>query len=1670
MAAPAELAPLEPPLLPPPPPPSAPAAEPPLCRASASDGSGARQGGADSASDGSGARQGGADTEDHGRIAAERLAAIAAAASGAPERVAAAAGTSSPVLVQHDIKLLDGPKCALCGGSSVDTGERLEQDGEGANPLRTALLSSQWKLAVVPAEACCSDTNGLSSLADAEARQDAGLGFSEGPGWLGPLLGPLSDRISGGGLWVHRECAVWSPEVYFRGAGLRKVQNAIRRGRSLKCSRCGRSGATMGCRIDRCIRSYHLPCARSDSCHFDHDEYLVACAEHSPFFQPQSRGALHRLTSRKERKRRLAALVAERRLAAAQALAKDVEEEEEGEKGDEDDFLRRERRRLLRDLARLTPIRLGGLGKTPSIVGQDVHLEHWKSVAGLQHVIQCMKEMVILPLQYSGVFEKLGILSPRGVLLHGHPGTGKTLVARALAGACAQGNHKVVAYFARKGADCLGKYVGDAERQLRLLFQMAEACQPSVIFFDEIDGLAPKRMGREDQTHASVVSTLLALMDGLTPRGHVVVIGATNRPDAIDPALRRPGRFDREIYFPLPSSKDRAAILGVHTRSWHPRPSKVLLAAVGQLTPGFAGADLQALCVQAAMAALRRSCSLSHVLSQAETCRPLSTPLIDPPQDFVTQASSVKCAQGTPPSVTPLTTLSLPLADTSPSPHRDAKEGPISLSKQQRHPLTQVPQSEVHLEPDSSFTASPLHRRRTLHSPEQEAGQAAWEHPRHHGPLLDSSDVFLASTHTLHTSKESQVERLDIPVPVPVQDCELHNRQALSKPCTLTPTQQLPSDLEILVPTSSLAQQLLNTAAPHSSASVEEVALNMIQSDFCDGELDSVVKPAFDLGLTNMGHAITTPNAVSSEHATLNPPSLPDVTIRTEDWATALKDAPLPCSRRPALAVLDQVSVGPLPHHLFPAIGHGLVATLLGIYEKAPHHLPALVVEACSKIAGSQQREDRKGNMEICLVRAGVVLPSRLKLSSKTNLLSESSLFPEGLGKATQVSAVQVECRPEAVDTGSVYDVGTERDDDMWGKNEIHCNSSMHSPCTGEMQAGSLPKVMPSTGFHALISGSGCVGQHLVAAAVIQALDWNAPAHMLSIPTMVLEGGGEVALGLSNIIAEGLRSQLCLLYLPRIDTWATQRIPVAENLCSELVDDPSIQPKELATESGRDDLIVSALWKLLQQQISQSDVVLVATSDIPAAKLPPEIRDYFNDCKANSGILTDIQSPDTASEEAVLERARREKIKCSCLLELLEPPTVDGALNMSSLWTVSAEAKKEARASAQQDAQQAGDVDWEGHLNGKAEAMDNEAMPCEGEGKKQGNEANKKRRRSLGGAVGAAAPDLPDLPAAQSGSSWLWGTFHKKPRGSHSRKTEAGGFQAASPAGLNTQEGEEGRQSKHAEIYQLPQSIVENSAAIGACDSFERSHSGDMAKAGSEVQEKKLKTPVRGAGQVPTKVVSETALQAALKWCGLQLIKNAKLRQLRRISRKLELPVLGHGMPLLYMLKTSSKRTSPAERISAEGPLQTDATCVPHATPLSEHTHMRLTTVKSKLDKAVPARSQTSTDVDKASTDDHKHHLIEKRSGVKGLALVGLFAYRGLMAQPSELAEAVGMVTKTVRVWATAGARQREGTWGEVKYLQLAAQAAELDDSVASWVHSMRSLESGAAIEGRNSL
>ncbi|RDL40558.1 Uncharacterized protein BP5553_00537 [Venustampulla echinocandica] len=255
-----------------------------------------------------------------------------------------------------------------------------------------------------------------------------------------------------------------------------------------------------------------------------------------------------------------------------------------------------------------TPANLGKVKSQKALadadpLGVDQNVDFSK-VGGLEGHIDQLKEMVQMPLLYPELFTKFHVTPPRGVLFHGPPGTGKTLLARALAATVGSGGRKITFYM-RKGADALSKWVGEAERQLRLLFEEARKTQPSIIFFDEIDGLAPVRSSKQEQIHASIVSTLLALMDGMDGRGQVIVIGATNRPDNIDPALRRPGRFDREFYFPLPDLDARKSIINIHTTDWGIDDS--FKSSLAHVTKGYGGADLRALCTEAALNAIQRT-------------------------------------------------------------------------------------------------------------------------------------------------------------------------------------------------------------------------------------------------------------------------------------------------------------------------------------------------------------------------------------------------------------------------------------------------------------------------------------------------------------------------------------------------------------------------------------------------------------------------------------------------------------------------------------------------------------------------------------------------------------------------------------------------------------------------------------------------------------------------------------------------------------------------------------------------------------------------------------------------------------------------------------------------------------------------------------------------------
>jgi len=233
---------------------------------------------------------------------------------------------------------------------------------------------------------------------------------------------------------------------------------------------------------------------------------------------------------------------------------------------------------------------------TPSVSKAGLSYE---DIGGLKDQLDRIREMIELPLKYPQVFEQMGIDPPRGVLLYGPPGTGKTLIVRALA-------EEIDAYFISiAGPEVLSMYYGQSEANLRKVFNEAKRNQPAILFLDEIDAVTPKRNEVEGEVEKRVVSQILALMDGMEKREQVIIIGATNRPDSLDPALRRPGRFDREIVIPIPDVEGRVEILKIHTRGM-PLDDNVELEQIAQVTHGFVGADLEALAREAAMKALRR--------------------------------------------------------------------------------------------------------------------------------------------------------------------------------------------------------------------------------------------------------------------------------------------------------------------------------------------------------------------------------------------------------------------------------------------------------------------------------------------------------------------------------------------------------------------------------------------------------------------------------------------------------------------------------------------------------------------------------------------------------------------------------------------------------------------------------------------------------------------------------------------------------------------------------------------------------------------------------------------------------------------------------------------------------------------------------------------------------
>lgn len=239
------------------------------------------------------------------------------------------------------------------------------------------------------------------------------------------------------------------------------------------------------------------------------------------------------------------------------------------------------------------------LGPMTKAVDASVPRITYDELGGLKNEVLKIREMVELPMRHPELFDKIGVEAPKGVLLYGPPGTGKTLLAKAVAG-------ETNAHFiSLSGPEIMSKYYGESEEKLREIFTQAEENSPSIIFIDEIDSIAPKRDEVSGDVEKRIVSQLLTLMDGMKSRGKVVVIAATNRPDSIDPALRRPGRFDREIEIGIPDDKERFEILSIHTRGM-PIDKNVDLEQISKITHGFVGADLEVLSKEAAMRSLRR--------------------------------------------------------------------------------------------------------------------------------------------------------------------------------------------------------------------------------------------------------------------------------------------------------------------------------------------------------------------------------------------------------------------------------------------------------------------------------------------------------------------------------------------------------------------------------------------------------------------------------------------------------------------------------------------------------------------------------------------------------------------------------------------------------------------------------------------------------------------------------------------------------------------------------------------------------------------------------------------------------------------------------------------------------------------------------------------------------
>jgi len=273
--------------------------------------------------------------------------------------------------------------------------------------------------------------------------------------------------------------------------------------------------------------------------------------------------------------------------------------------------------------------------KAVEITEENIPEITYEDIGGLSEEIKKIREMVEIPMKHPEIFQRLGIEPPKGVLLHGPPGTGKTLLAKAVA------NESEATFILLNGPEIMSKFYGESEKKIRDIFEEAEKTAPTIIFIDELDAIAPKREDVMGEVERRVVSQLLTMMDGLKSRGKVIVLAATNRVNAIDPALRRPGRFDREIEINVPSKKGRLAILKIHTRGM-PFSKDVKLEEIASITHGFVGADLEALAKEAAMSVLRKLLPKINLDQEEQIPQEMLAKLIVKNADFMDALKNVR--------------------------------------------------------------------------------------------------------------------------------------------------------------------------------------------------------------------------------------------------------------------------------------------------------------------------------------------------------------------------------------------------------------------------------------------------------------------------------------------------------------------------------------------------------------------------------------------------------------------------------------------------------------------------------------------------------------------------------------------------------------------------------------------------------------------------------------------------------------------------------------------------------------------------------------------------------------------------------------------------------------------------------------------------------------------